>query len=57
MERYFKFIKYNGDTTALFKSNDEEMIVDQKQRVKFAPVSMVEISEDEYKQLEREMDN
>ncbi|MNP75902.1 hypothetical protein D3C76_1730380 [compost metagenome] len=56
MERYFMFIKPNGDVSGLFKSNDEDMIADQLQRMRLALVSMAEISREEHAQLEREME-
>ena len=55
-ERYFKFVKSNFDVSGLFKSNDAEMIIDQQKRMRMALTALVEISQEEYEKLERELE-
>jgi len=54
--RYFKFVKYNGDLSGLFKSNSPEVIEDQRERMRYAMTSLLEISKEEYERIELEID-
>lgn len=55
-DRYFKFVGPDGDVSGLFRSNDEKMIEDQRQKMQFAMIRLAEISKEEFLQRAREME-
>ncbi|MGF6357120.1 hypothetical protein ABIE27_005059 [Paenibacillus sp. 4624] len=55
-DQYFKFVGPDGEVSGLFRSNDEQKIEDQRQKMKFATITLAEISKDEFFQLAKEMD-